>query len=221
MSPGGETAAHGSPPAGAPEPAGILLAAGGSSRFGAQKLLQPLGGVPLVRIAAERVLAGGVASLAVVLGREATSVRAALEGLPLRLVLNHRYAAGLAGSIRAGIRALPPDAGGALVALGDQPGVRADVVGALLLAFRRGAGPIVAPEYAGVRGHPVLFARDVFPDLLRLRGDEGARSLLAAHPERVHLVPFDFPSPPDVDTPADYEQLAALDTGGPQAHSPR
>jgi len=190
-------------------PAGVLLAAGGSNRFGSQKLLQPLGGVPLVRIAAEHLLEGGLASLVVVLGREAAAVRHALVGVPARFALNRRYAAGLAGSLRAGIRALPPDAGGALVALGDQPGVPPDVVAALLAAFRAGAGPIVAPQYAGVRGHPVIFARTLFPELLRLRGDEGARRVLAADPARVHLLRFDFPAPADVDTPADFSRLAA------------
>ena len=198
------------------EPTAVLLAAGASTRFGAHKLLQPLGGKPLVRLAAEHLLAGGVASLVVVLGRQPTSVRHALDGLPARFVLNRRYRAGLAGSLRTAVRALPADAGGALVALGDQPDLRKDVVAALLAAFRAGAGPIVAPDYAGVRGHPVIFARSIFPELLRLQGDEGARRILAADPTRVHLVPFEFAPPQDVDTPADYARLAGQHPGGPR-----
>ncbi len=199
------------PPADPGSAGGILLAAGGARRFGTQKLLQPLGHVPIVRRAAERLLAGGVPALTVVLGREAAAVRAALHDLPAAFVVNRRYSAGLAGSIRAGIRALPPDAAGALVALGDQPDVPPEVVAALLAAFRAGQGPIVAPAYRGVRGNPVLFHRSVFAELLHLRGDVGARALLAADPARVCLVPFDLAPPGDVDTPADYRR--ALRTG--------
>ncbi len=212
--PGGRAGASavGAEPEAAPSapaaPVGVvLLAAGGARRFGAQKLVQPLAGTPIVRLSAENLLAGGARSLTVVLGREAAAVRAALSGLPARFVVNRRYAAGLAGSLRAGIRALPPEAGGALVALGDQPDVRADVVAALLAAFRTGAGPIVAPSYRGFRGNPVLFHCSLFPELLRLRGDAGARTLLADRPDRVHLVPFELPPPRGVDTPADQRRL--------------
>lgn len=195
-----------SPPAGRESIRAILLAAGGARRFGTQKLLQPLGGVPIVRRAAERLLAGGAPALTVVLGREAAAVRAVLRDLPAAFVVNRRYVAGLAGSIRAGIRALPPDAAGALVALGDQPDVSPEVVSALLAAFRGGHGPIVAPAYRRSRGNPVLFDRSLFPELLRLRGDVGARTLLAADPGRVYLVHFDLTPPGDVDTPADYRR---------------
>ena len=203
----GSTAAVAPPPAVPGDPAAILLAAGAGSRFGAPKLLQPLDGVPLVRRSAERVLAGGASGLTVVLGSDAAAVRAALRGLPARFVVNRHHAAGLAGSLRAGIRSLAPDAAGALIALGDQPGVRPEVVVALLAAFRAGAAPIVAPEYRGFRGNPVVFHRSIFTELLRLRGDGGARDLLAADLGRVHLVPFELPPPDDVDTPDDYRRL--------------
>ncbi|MBX6364153.1 MAG: nucleotidyltransferase family protein [Gemmatimonadetes bacterium] len=185
----------------------VLLAAGASRRFGGQKLLAPLRGVPLVRIAAENLLASPIHELIVVIGREAAAMRAALEGLPVRFAPNPRWAAGISGSVRAGVRAVAADADAALVALADQPSVGPDIVARLIGAYRAGSAPIVAPVYAGVRGNPVVFDRSVFPELLRLRGDVGARRLLAANPERIEVVAFDIPAPPDVDTPTEYARL--------------
>ncbi|HET9983098.1 MAG TPA: nucleotidyltransferase family protein [Longimicrobiales bacterium] len=185
----------------------VLLAAGASRRFGSQKLLAPLDGVPLVRIAAEHLLAAPLLELVVVVGREAAAVCAALAGLPVRFAPNRRWSAGLSGSLRVGMRAVAAGADAALVALGDQPAVTPEVVGRLVAAYRAGSAPIVAPDYAGVRGNPVVFDRSVFPELLRLRGDVGARRIVAADPARVERVRFEFPPPPDVDTPAEYARL--------------
>ncbi len=217
--------------AGGPAPvSAILLAAGASTRFGAQKLLVPVAGVPLVCWAARHARAAGIAELVVVLGRQAVAVQAALAGdasswhpgpaeegpgspgdgpPPLRFVRNRRYAAGMAGSIRAGVRAVAAHAAAALVLLGDQPAVAPPVIDRLIDYWRTGGGAIVAPSYRGFRGNPVLFDRALFPELLRLRGDEGARGIIAAQPHRLVLVPFDREPPPDVDTPADGARLAA------------
>ena len=95
-----------------------------------------------------------------------------------------------------------------MVLLGDQPFVTAAIVERLVAEWRTSASPIVAPVYAGQRGNPVLFARAVFPELLAIQGDQGARAVLAANPARIRLVPFDDPRPlADIDTPDDYERL--------------
>src|SRR5262245_35993146 len=100
----------------------IVLAAGASTRMGRQKLTLPMGdGKPLVRAAVEQVLAADPEDVVVVLGREADAVASALAGLPVRTVMNPRYAEGQSTSLRAGVEALGPGVEAAIVALGDQP----------------------------------------------------------------------------------------------------
>jgi molybdenum cofactor cytidylyltransferase len=181
--------------------AGILLAAGASRRFGSQKLVAPLRGAPLVRWSAERLLAAPVDEVIVVLGRDGDAVRAALDGLGVRTVENAHAHDGMSTSLAAGIRALDARTEAALIALGDQPAVPRAVYARLIDEFREHGAPIVAPVYAdGTRGNPVLFASSVFPELLLVRGDQGARSIIEAEPGRVRLVRFSLPQPLDVDT---------------------
>lgn len=183
---------------------GVVLAAGASRRFGAQKLLVPIAGVPLVRRTCESLLATPLARLVVVLGRDAAAVSAVLEGLDLETVTNPRYGDGMSTSLRAGLLAIPDTARAVLVALGDQPGVGPAIVEPLIERYQASGGPIVAPLYRrGVRGNPVLFDRSLFPELQRVSGDEGARSVIASDPSRVTLVPLDVDEPPDVDRPGD------------------
>jgi molybdenum cofactor cytidylyltransferase len=195
----------------------VVLAAGESSRFGGQKLLAPLHGAPIIRWTVENVVASVVEDVVVVLGREAHTVREALAGLPVRCVVNERYREGLSTSLRAGIEALAPGAAAALVALGDQPGVSAAVIDRLVDEFRRSGSPIVAPVYNDVRGNPVLFAASLFAELQAVRGDQGAREIIARHATRVAAVPFPQAMPADVDTPADHRALLA----GPRAERGR
>jgi molybdenum cofactor cytidylyltransferase len=188
--------------------AGIVLAAGTSSRMGRQKLLLPLEGRPLIRLAVERLLAGRPDDVVVVLGRDAQAVGDALAGLPVRTVLNPRYADGQSTSLRAGLDALIPGTEAAVIALGDQPLPDAGLVARLVAAFREGGRPIVVPRYRDGRGHPVLFAAPLFDELRAVTGDQGGRGVVARDPERVAEVLVDAPMPLDVDTWADYRRLA-------------
>jgi molybdenum cofactor cytidylyltransferase len=176
--------------------------------MGRPKQLLDWDGRPLVRAAAETALAARLSPLLVVVGGAQSQVAEALAGLPLRIVANPNYAAGQSTSLRAGITALDNDAGAVVVLLGDQPFVTPTIVEQLVAAWRSSRAAIVAPTYAGQRGNPVLFARAVFPELLAIQGDQGARAVLAADRARVHLVAFDDPRPlADIDTPEDYERL--------------
>ncbi len=186
--------------------AGIVLAAGFSRRMGRPKLLLELRGKPIVRWSVE-ALAPHVDDLVVVTGPDDGGVRAALAGLAVRFATNPRPHEGQGSSIAAGVAALRPWTRAVVIALGDQPRLPDDVVPALVRAWQHSGKSVVAPVYAGTQGTPVLFAGDVFAELGRLTGDAGARSVVQAQPDRVELVVFASPMPPDVDTPEDYTRL--------------
>ena len=191
--------------------AGVVLAAGLSRRMGQAKLLLDWGGAPVLRHAVQRVLAAGLDEVVVVTGPDAAPLTPALAGLAVRRAVNPDPAAGQAGSVVAGVAALGPAIEAAVLALGDQPTVSPDVIRALVAVWRATGRPIAAPVYRDGRGNPVLFARAVFPELLVLAGDAGARAVVAADPARVAVVTVDAAMPPDVDTPEDYARLRGLE----------
>ena len=186
---------------------GLLLAAGGARRFKRQKLVATYRGAPLVTHAA-RALRSATDGVIVVVGHDADTVRSALAGIDARVVENVDWEIGLASSIRRGVEAMPIEAEALVVTVGDQPGLDPPVIRAVIARWRETGSPIVSASYRGARGHPVLFAQSVFPELLELQGDAGARLLIERSPARVSYVEVDAVMPPDVDT---IEQLAALD----------
>lgn len=186
--------------------AGLLLAAGGARRFGSQKLVVPLNGQPLVRHAAQVLIAATDAVTAVV-GNDADLVQAALNDLRVAVVENRDWATGLASSLRCGIAALPADAEAVVIALGDQPGIDPGVIRSVVARWRAGGSTIVATRYAGVQGHPVLFDRSVFGELLALGGDRGAKPVIERAGGRVAFVDVAAPAPGDIDTPDDLSMI--------------
>lgn len=194
--------------------AAIVLAAGTSSRMGRQKLTLPMAdGRPLVRASVEQVLLAGVDDTVVVLGGDAEAVALALAPLPVRTVVNSRYAEGQSTSLRAGLDALRPGTVAAVVALGDQPLPDPDVIRRLIAAFRATGRLIAAPVYRDGRGNPVLFAASLFAELGAVTGDRGGREVVARDPARVAEVSVDASMPADIDTPEDYR--TARGRGGP------
>ncbi len=177
--------------------------------MGQAKLLMPVDGRAIVRHAVETVLAGGVDSVWVVTGPDVEPVEAALAGLEVQIVVNPAPEEGQASSLRAGIAALPASVDAVLIALGDQPSLAPAIIPALLAARRTSPKLIVAPRYRDGQGNPVLFKCAIFPELLRLTGDQGARPIIQKEPARVEWVELDLPMPPDVDTPDDYEKIRA------------
>lgn len=177
----------------------LVLAAGASRRMGRQKLAMDVGGKPMVAHAVDCARAAGL-PLLLVTGSDAGLVRDAAGDAPQ--VHAARHALGMAESLKAGVRAAPAGWDALLVLLGDMPGVRPDTLSALAAALARGADA-VAPVHAGQRGNPAGFARRLWPELLRLEGDRGARGLLAALP--VTQVAVDDPGVLlDYDKPADF-----------------
>jgi len=184
--------------------AAIVLAAGRSTRMGGpNKMLAEISGRPLVRIAAEEALASQARSVIVVTGNEPERVAAALCGLSVKLVHNPDYAGGLSTSVRVGIAAVPADADGAIICLGDMPKVDARLIDRLLAAYDPEKNAlVVVPVINGKRGNPVVWSRRFFPELAALDGDTGARRLIASYQEAVAEVPVTGDAAlTDIDTP--------------------
>ena len=191
--------------------AGIVLAAGGSSRLGRPKQLLQWQGEPLVRRAARTALEGGLSPVVVVVGAEAARVSAALEGLDVTVVCCAAWASGQSASLRSGLeeaQRLRSDLGGVMFLLCDQPFVGADLVRAVRELHSRTLAPAAAPRAEGRRGNPVLFDRRLFPALERLEGDAGGRQVLTG----LDLALLDWPDGrihADIDTSGDYERLSS------------
>jgi len=198
----------------------IVLAAGRSTRMdGPNKLLAELEGKKLVRIATEQALASKASGVIVVTGHQADLVEQALAGLDVKFVRNQEFAAGLASSVKAGIAAVPADADGAVICLGDMPLIDAGLIDRLIDDFAADRGHlIVVPVAGGRRGNPVLWSRRFFQELMTLDGDVGARHLIAKHSEAVAEVAVEGEGAfLDIDTPQALEaarggQSAMLDS---------
>lgn len=187
--------------------AALVLAAGGSSRYGRCKQLVEVNGVSLV--------CSAVAKLApllpperigVVVGADWEAVSRALAEWRVNIVRNPQWRQGLASSLKAGINSLQPDCAAALITLCDQPLVSSQSLRQLLNLWAERPTRISAARFAGAVGAPAVFPRDLYPELLELEGDAGAKSVLARHSER--LVALSIPEAEfDLDTPADLEKL--------------
>ncbi len=201
----------GSAPAG-PQVGAIVLAAGQSRRMGARnKLCAEVEGKPMVAWVVDHVAAAGVGPVVVVTGHEAHAVREALAGRDVVFAHNPDFASGMSTSLRSGLEALEGPVDAALVCLGDMPWVLPEHIAAVLAAFDpRGERPICAPVHERKRGNPVLWPARYFPELLRLEGDRGARSLLDRHADEVTWVALDDDGVNlDADTPDALEALRA------------
>jgi molybdenum cofactor cytidylyltransferase len=147
--------------------------------------------------------------IVVVLGHEADEVAAALS-LPeeARCVINPNYAEGQSSSLRAGLQAVSLEARAAVVLLGDQPGVSSAGIREVVRSYEEAGGPVVQAAYGGRAGHPVLFARRIWPEIETVEGDVGARDILSGHPEWVTTVDAGGDPPQDVDTWGDYRRIS-------------
>ena len=188
--------------------AGIILAAGASTRFGQQKQLLDWGGVPLLAHAVDETLAAGLLPVIVVLGCGAEAARAALGGRPVHAVMNWRWEEGLSASVKVGLAALPPETDAAILLQCDQPLLTAGLLRALVTRFEETGAAIVHPVHAGQRGTPTLFARPLFRELAAVSGDQGGRVLIDRHAGDTATIEVTDPDVlADIDTPADYDRL--------------
>jgi molybdenum cofactor cytidylyltransferase len=180
----------------------LVLAAGGSRRFGVPKLLADLAGEPLLRRTAEAICAVGFSETIVVVGADDAAAKAALAGLPCKVVHAPNWAAGISASIRAGIEALQHEREGLFVFLGDMPLVPNELCEDLA-DLAKSTGYAARPLRGDVPGHPVAFVNAAAADLMALTGDEGAGALLRGAGAKIGYLPTqDEGAILDIDTPA-------------------
>jgi molybdenum cofactor cytidylyltransferase len=188
--------------------AGLLLAAGTSSRMGSNKLLFDVGGESLLRRSARRALAGGLEPLLVVVGHQAERAREALAGLPCRTVENPLYEQGITSSLLAGVAALPPEVDAAMVLLADMPFVTREMIGELAARYRAGRAPLVVSDYEGIDAPPMVYDRSLFAELRAMTGGCG-KQVVKRHRHEAEAVPWPATALADLDVPEDYARLRA------------
>jgi molybdenum cofactor cytidylyltransferase len=189
--------------------AGVVLAAGASTRMGRNKLLLCLDGESLVVRAVRRAAEAGLDPVVVVLGHEAERVARELAGLPCSTVVNPDHVTGQASSFRTGIGAVPAEADAAVVLLSDMPHVTPAMIAALVARFWQTRAPLVVSEYGGVQAPPTLYARSLFDEILAMTGDACGRRLVAARQADAQAVAWPAERLADLDEPGDVESLRA------------
>jgi molybdenum cofactor cytidylyltransferase len=188
--------------------AAVVLAAGQGLRFGGQKLLAPLGDRPLLQHALDAANASSLSPIVVVLGADADAIAAGVRSGRALLVRNLDHATGQASSLRVGLRSLDAS-DAAVIVLGDQPNVTAALLDALVAAQRSSGAPAVVCVQDGRRSPPTLLHRDLWEEVDKLRGDAGARDVLARHRDvAVFEVADGLARLDDVDTQEDRERLS-------------
>jgi CTP:molybdopterin cytidylyltransferase MocA len=185
----------------------LVLAAGAASRFGSPKQLARIGGVMMLQKAVSQATDVAGHAVTVVLGAHAERITPLLRQSPASVEINRHWQEGLASSLRLGIGRLP-SCEGVLVTLADQVAVTAFDLRRLVSAWRRQPEWLIAASYDGHTGVPAVFPAWCFPDLLALRGDAGARTVLARHADRCLRVPMPNAGV-DIDTPEDLLKLEA------------
>jgi molybdenum cofactor cytidylyltransferase len=189
---------------------GLILGAGASQRFGPPKQLLPYRGTTMLGwVVKQAQRAASLDEVVVVLGRAAEEVRENVDFGTARVVENPVFGEGCASSYRAGIGALNPESAAIMIILGDLPGVTPEIIDRLADEWREQEAPIALCSYQERKGHPMIFARSMFPQLVDLHGDKAAWKLVDANTSVVQEVPFSFPYPDDINTPADFERLRA------------
>ena len=187
----------------------VILAAGASTRMGTPKQLLFYQGCSLLRRVVETALASVCQPTIVVLGASAERLQQEVKNLPVQVVENLQWSEGMSSSISTGITALNAASikvSAVVLLLCDQPFASVQVINQLVEASHSTGKPIIASEYSGKLGVPALFSHTFFPELMTLKGSEGAKQLIANHSQEVYGLPFPD-GVIDIDTPEDYEQL--------------
>jgi len=192
--------------------AGVVLAAGASTRMGTNKLLLPVDGESLLRRAVRRALAAGLDPVVVVTGHEADRSRTELELLDCRIAFNSRHAEGIHTSVRTGIEAVPAESPAAVVMLADMPYVTSEMVAALVEAYRREKPPLVISQYGDAQAPPTLYDRSLFGELTIEPGEGCSKRVVRRHRDEALALVWPAPFLTDLDFPEDYERVRDADS---------
>lgn len=185
----------------------ILLGAGRSQRMGRNKLLLPWGKETILERCLGTLLRSKVEEIILVVNDRTWNHLKMEREERVKVICNPHPRKGMSYSIRCGMKALSPRSRGILIALGDQPFLKARTVNALLKAFEERRDKIIVPSFKGERGHPVIFPIRLREGLLKLKGDEGGRSILKRYREEVHEVRVRSDGVlQDIDTWEDYKK---------------
>ena len=189
--------------------AALLLAGGSSSRFGTPKQLIEWSGSTLLGHVMDQIGGWPVAERWLVLGDHAEDILDVVDTAGWGVVINDDFDEGLASSLRVGLDtlSLQSKAERVLIALGDQPSIPRNVIDEVLASHARERMLVSVPKYRYTWGNPVLVERSLWPRLMSLEGDTGAKKLFQGHPEWVNEVWFSDLPPRDVDTPSDADEL--------------
>jgi molybdenum cofactor cytidylyltransferase len=189
--------------------AGILLAAGTSSRMGSNKLFFELNGESVLRSAVRRALAGGLSPLMVVLGHQSDRAWKEIEDLPCQWTLNPLYEQGINSSLKSGIMAVPREAQAAMVLLADMPFVSPEMIAAMIARYRSAEAPLVISDYEGVNAPPMLYDRSLFSELLAMTGEGCGRQVVKRHRGEAEVLSWPAAALADLDVPEDYAKFLA------------
>ena len=194
--------------------AGVVLAAGDSTRLGEPKQLMEWGGAPLVAHAIRTAMAAGLSPIVVVLGHAADTVSSAVRNMPVHLSMNWRWRAGMSTSVQTGLAALPPTVEAAVFLLCDQPLVTSEHLRLMVDRFRESSARIVYSSHKGQRSSPTLFDKSLFEELASVTGDQGGRALIQQYQKDAIAVEMADPGmAADIDTVDDYNRLRQVAFG--------
>ncbi len=186
--------------------AGVVLAAGTSTRMGRNKLLFELEGQTLLERSVSRAIAAGLDPVIVVLGHEAEQTRRVLAGLDCHPVVNTEYAQGINYSMRFGIAQVPLTAAGAMVVLADMPFVDTRMIETLIGRYRESKAPLVISQYGDVNAPPHLYDRSLFAELGATQGKGCGKHVVRRHRSEALVCSWPESRFTDVDVPEDYER---------------
>jgi len=186
--------------------AGIILAAGGSRRFGKPKQILTWKGEPFIKQVMSTALKAGLSPIILVTGAHHEQISKLVDEEGIQVVYNPEWESGQSTSVRAGLNVLDPNVGGAVFLLADQPQIPVTLIRAMVELHASTLSPIIAPMVKGQRATPVLFDRSTFADFALIEGDQGGRTLFARNPVR-WLEWQDESILLDVDSPEDYHRL--------------
>jgi molybdenum cofactor cytidylyltransferase len=189
--------------------AGVVLAAGSSTRMGRNKLFFELDGETLLRRVVRRAIAAGLDPVIVVVGHEAEHARAEIAALPCKPVDNPDHALGINRSLRTGISHVPERARAAVVMLADMPFVTGRMVAELVARYRDSTAPLVISAYGDVNAPPMLYDRALFPELQRMTGEGCGRQVVRRHRREAVAVSWPEAALQDIDVPEDYDRIRA------------